>query len=86
MTEDQTLELTPGKPYFVLVYADSRLTIPIIQTLVYERHDEGLDGRVKSVFREYTARGQEDAIVIDFEHVADLLLNEEQLAEKLIRS
>lgn len=71
-----------GEPYFIVMYEDEALSIPVVQTLLFEKSLSGEHG-VDHLFREIGANGDTRAFKVANDQVEELLLDLEGLIEKL---
>jgi len=72
-----------GLPYFILMYRDDMLTVPIIQTLLFINEMVGEDEKVEYLFQEIGARGNETPFVVKEEHIDELVVDLYSLIECL---
>ncbi len=73
----------PGQTYFIVMFQDEAMTVPVVQTLTYERASPQ-DGDVKNfLFREVPIDGEGSIVAINKEHAEHLILDKEELLTKL---
>lgn len=70
-----------GSVYFIVLYSDGALTVPIIQTLIFieKRERESIE----YLFREVGARGEEIQFAVKEDHVDELVVDLKGLIERL---
>lgn len=72
-----------GQPYFIVMFDDENLTVPIVQTLLYVESEKRDDGSEFFLFRELLPSGEESKFFVDQEHADDLVLDQAGLLKKL---
>ena len=73
----------PGQAYFIVVYNDESLSIPIIQTLIFVKRSVRDNGIKCLRFRELHAQGEETGFFVDEEHADHLVLDHVGLLKQL---
>ena len=63
----------PGKAYFIVVYDDENLSVPIVQTLIFVERNVRYNGIKCLRFRERHADGEEKGFFVDEEHADHLV-------------
>lgn len=76
----------PNQAYFIVVFEDEDLTIPLVQTLLFKEVGMRADGTEYYMFHELHSDGEPTALVLDAEHAKHLVLDRDELLEKLARS
>jgi len=61
------------------MFDDQSLTVPVIQTLVYEGEATRENGSHFRLFRELKSSGETAKVGVDEEHLEELLLNDSEL-------
>jgi hypothetical protein len=79
----RTARFTPGFAYFILLYQDAALTVPVVQTLIFCEDRSRGDGHIEHVFREIKTRGEEAPFVVHENHAEDLVLDLRGLVQRL---
>lgn len=69
--------------YFIVTFADKALTIPIVQTLVFDSAGERTNGAKYFLFRELLSDGLEQNFIVDEDQSDDMVLDQAGLLEKL---
>jgi len=69
--------------YFIVTFADEALTIPIVQTLVFDSTGERTNGIKYFLFRELLSDGQEQHFMVEEDQADELILDQVRLLEKL---
>ena len=73
----------PECAYFIVIFADEALSIPIVQTLVFDSAGERTNGIKYFLFRELLSDGQEQNFVVDEDQADEIVLDQVGLLEKL---
>lgn len=76
-------KLAPGQTYFVVVFNDGDLKVPLVQTLIYVKDGRRSDGSECHLFRELSAQGEESEFFVDKKDAKHLLLDQNGLLAKL---
>jgi hypothetical protein len=76
----------PGQVYFIVMFHDEDLKIPVVQTLIFEKIGKRKNGSEFLLFRQIPPQGAESKFIVEKEHVEQLLLDEKGLVDKLKRS
>jgi hypothetical protein len=79
-------QMTVGSPYFIVVFEDEGLTIPLVQTLVFNGIRTKDDRTRWLSFTELRPNGDEVAFKVEESHAHELLLDRAALVEKLKQS
>lgn len=86
MTQDrhspQGIELHPGRVYFVLLYADRDLNVPIVQTLIYVEDRLDSSGSVRHLFNEASSDDNK-LFSVTHEDVDHLVIERAELIRRL---
>jgi hypothetical protein len=72
-----------GQVYFIVMYDDERLAVPVVQTLVYLGEGRSRDGRLEFRFKEIKPTKEPSLFVVDQEHADDLVVDQDGLIERL---
>ncbi len=75
-------DLVKGKPYFILLYADEDLGIPVVQTLIFEEK-RCLGGGDVLHFTEIKPRDGDSSFVVKSEHFDELVCDLAGLIDRL---
>lgn len=75
--------LVAGRVYFIVMFEDAQLTIPVIQTLIYEGEMFREDGSKYLAFQELKPNGERSNFIVDTSHREDLVLTADGLIETL---
>lgn len=75
--------LVHGRAYFIVMFNDDDLRIPVVQTLIYMEESKRNDGTEIFLFRELRSDGTEPKFFVNTQDVDQLLLDEAGLIEKL---
>ena len=73
----------PGELYFVVMFQDELMTVPVVQTLIYERYSQQDGGTRCFLFREIPLHGAESMIFIREDDADHLVLDKPGLLAKL---
>lgn len=76
-------ELLPGATYFILMYADECLAIPLVQTLVYREQRIREDGSLEFIFREIRPHDHETVFSVRVDDIESLVLDQPELIYQL---
>jgi len=76
-------KLVAGQTYFIVVFNDEDLKVPVVQTLVYVEDGRRGDGSEFHLFRELSAQGKESKYVVDKKDAKRMLLDQKGLLAKL---
>lgn len=76
-------KLVPGQTYFIVVFNDGDLKVPLVQTLIYVKDGRRGDGSECHLFRELSAHGEESEFFVDKKDAKRLLLDQSGLLAKL---
>lgn len=80
---DQLAEMIEGRTYFIVMFDDEDLRIPVVQTLIFLHEGKRADGSEYYLFREVGKDDEEARFFVNREDAASLLLNETMLLTKL---
>ena len=72
---EQADRFVQGRAYFIVVYNDENLSIPIVQTLIFVKRSVRDNGIKCLRFRELHAQGKETGFYVDEEHADHLVLD-----------
>lgn len=78
-------ELVPGKTYFIVLFHDEDLKVPIVQTLIYDREGRRGNGIECYLFRDVSSHQQEPRFYVDKKDATHLLVDQDGLLDKLRR-
>lgn len=78
--------LVPGNSYFIVMFHDEDLRIPVVQTLIFVKMEKRANGSEFLLFRQIPPQGDESKFVVEKEHAERLLLDQRGLIEKLQKS
>lgn len=73
----------PGQLYFVVMFDDEAMSIPVIQTLIFKRAAVREGGKNCYLFTEIPVKGPHSTIFVDEEDVDHLVLDKHALVEML---
>jgi hypothetical protein len=73
----------PGHPYFIVMFHDEDLKIPVVQTLIFSKVGKRDNGTEFLLFRQIPPQGEESKFIVEKEHVERLLLDQNGLMDKL---
>lgn len=76
-------KLTPGQMYFIVMFEDEDLKVPLVQTLIFVENRRRDDGSEFFLFRDLSARGEESKFMVDKKDAERLLLDQDGLLTKL---
>jgi hypothetical protein len=76
-------KLVSGQTYFIVVFNDGDLKMPLVQTLIYVKDGRRGDGSECHLFRELSAHGEEAEFFVDKKDAKRLLLDQSGLLAKL---
>jgi hypothetical protein len=76
-------KLVPGHTYFVVMFNDEDLMVPVVQTLVFVEDGRRADGSEFFLFRELSAHGKESKFLVDKKDAKHLVLDQTGLLKKL---
>ncbi len=75
-------DLVAGNAYFILLYADESLDVPVIQTLIFrKKHQRG--NSTEFHFSEVTSDGDNSPFVVEGRHLEELVVDLPGLIERL---
>ena len=77
---------TPGQVYFIVMFHDEDLKIPVVQTLIFDKIGKRENGGEVLLFRQIPPQSDGLKFIVEMEHVEQLLLDENGLLDKLKRS
>ena len=77
--------LVPGQVYFIVVFNDEDLKVPLVQTLIFVKDGQRNDGTECHLFRQLSAQDDESDFFVDKKDARDLLLDHDALLVKLRR-
>lgn len=75
--------LTPDRAYFIVMFNDEDLCIPVVQTLIFVGESKRSDGTEIFLFREIRSDGTEPRFFVNKQDADQLLLDEAGLVAKL---
>lgn len=78
-----TPNLVPGNTYFIVMYEDEQLTIPVVQTLVFTEKGKLDDGSPCFFFLELRSGGEKSKFFVHEQNAKDLLLDLPGVIERL---
>ena len=76
-------DLVPGKTYFIVLFDDHDLTVPIVQTLIYEREGKRGNGVECYLFRDVSSHEKQAGFYVDKRDAEHMLLDPDGLLDKL---
>lgn len=86
MTASSSERFLPGHVYFIVVFSDENLMVPIVQTLVFVKRGKRDDGSRFFLFRELPPHGEESKLIVDEKQADHLVLDQAELLNKLRHS
>ena len=72
-----------GKVYFIVLYADEALAIPVVQTLIFLEDRRREDGGAEYRFREIKPHEEESLFTVQEECLDELIVDRIGLIERL---
>ena len=72
-----------GQTYFIVMFQDEILTVPIVQTLSYEEEGTRTNGTKYFLFREHHLGDKSSKFFVNEEDADHLVLDRERLIQKL---
>jgi len=75
--------LVPKQVYFIVMHADEKLTVPVVQTLIYIGTQHRSDGGVEYRFQEIKTDDEPSLFVVQEEHVDQLVVDRDGLIDCL---
>lgn len=72
-----------GNAYFIVTFGDENLTVPIVQTLIFEEQQKRTDGTAYFLFKELRAMEEDSRIFLDEEDASALVLDRKGLIARL---
>lgn len=76
-------DLIDGKVCFIVMFDDVELSVPVVQTLIYESRTTLSNGTHLYIFRELKPNGEISKFSVADEHADELLLDGRDLVAKL---
>jgi hypothetical protein len=81
--DSQLKNLLPGQTYFIVMFHDEDLKVPLVQTLIFIKDGRRPDGSEFFLFRELTPHGGQSKFVVDKKDAKRVLLDQAGLLRKL---
>lgn len=75
--------LVRDRQYFIVMFADENLEIPIVQTLIFKKEGKRPDGSAYFLFKELHLGGTESDFLVNQEDADHLVLDQQRLLQKL---
>jgi hypothetical protein len=78
-----SIRLVRGQTYFIVMFDDENLTIPLVQTLIYRENGRRADGTSYFLFKELHVGGKQSDFFVNEADLDHLVLDRAGLLRKL---